>query len=241
MLNLSIQFFTFIYVTIKRILASFILTKILGWEISKNYNTYFQYRKGRHVWIYAHTSTYDGILGYLAYVAYDIPVVGVAKMELSQLPVLGYFMRKMDVVFIDRIRNTNTAKYISDELDKKKNFVFVISPEGSRHKVKDIRSGFYYIAANTKADLHMISINYETQTIDVNELATNSIIQTTTYDNIKTLVTNEMEKESPYHPEDYHLLNKQNIKTSIINIYRSWLIYLPPLTVLYILFSSLAT
>ena len=235
-----IQFLTFLYVTFKRMLASFILTNILGWQITKNYNTYSQYRKGRHVWIYAHTSTYDGILGYLAYTAYDLPMVSVAKMELSKIPIIGYFMKKMDVVFIDRIHNTNTAKHISDELDKKKNFTFSISPEGSRSKVKDIRSGFYYIAANTKADLHIIRINYENQTITVDPLATTDIIQSTSYDKTKELVVDEMKKESPYHPNDYHLLTKQNIKTSIINVNRSWLKFIPLIVVLYIMFTTLS-
>jgi len=239
MFTMLMQFFMFMYVTLKRMLATFILTKVLGWEITKNYNNYYQYRKGRHVWVYAHTSTYDGILGYLAYVAYDLPVIGVAKMELSQIPILGYFMRQINVIFIDRVRNTNTAKFISDELDKKKNFVFVISPEGSRSKVDDIRSGFYYITSNTKADLHMIRIDYENQTIAVDPIATNEVIQSTPYDTIKTLVVDEMKKESPYHPEDYHLLSKHINKTSIININRSWLIYVPPIIVVYIMFNSL--
>lgn len=236
-----IQFFTFLYVFIKRMLATFILTKILGWQITKNYNAYSNYRKGRYVWIYAHTSAYDGILGYLAYVAYDLPVVGVAKTELSQIPIIGYFMRQMDVIFIDRVRSTNMAKHISDELDKKKNFVFVISPEGSRSKVDDIRSGFYYITANTKADLHMIRINYENQTIAVDPVATNDVIQSMTYDNVKSLVLIEMEKENPYHPEDYHLLTDHCVKTSIININRSWLKYIPLIIVVYIMCMSLSS
>src|SRR5579872_6384925 len=182
MFNLLKQFIVFIYVTLKRLLASIVLFNILGWKITQSYNSCFQYRKDRHVMIYAHTTAYDAIIGYLVYTAYDIPVIGVAKQELSQIPILGYIMKQMDVIFIDRVRNTNTAKFISDELDKRRNFVFVISPEGSRNKVKDIRSGFYYIAANTHSNLNIIRLNYETQTITIDNIASAHMIQTLSYD-----------------------------------------------------------
>lgn len=239
MFNLVKQLIVFIYVTIKRLLASLILFNILGWRMTQSYNSCFQYRKDRHVIIYAHTSSYDAIIGYLIYTAYDIPVVGVAKQELSQVPILGYLMKHMDVIFIDRVRNTNTAKFISDELDKKRNFVFVIAPEGSRNKMKDIRSGFYYISANTHSNLHIIRLNYESQTITIDNIASANMIQTLSYDKIKNITIDEMKKECPYHPDSYHLITKPDSKTSIININRSWLIYVLPLIVLYIMISSL--
>jgi len=233
------QFCTFWCVLFKRLLASFILTRVLGWRMAKSYNGYFNYRTNRHVLIYAHTSAYDGIIGYLACVAYDLPVIGVGKKELLDIPIFGYFLNMMDsIIFIDRKKNANTVDYISKELEQRKNFVFTISPEGARSKVTDIHSGFYYVAINTKASIHIARLNYENQTITLDEIVPTAVVQTTTYDKIKTKVLNEMEKEIPYHPDSYHLLHTMPSSTSIININRSWLTYLPLLIVLYIMINA---
>jgi len=237
--NLLTRLIMFIIVTLKRIFATFILIKILGWKITRTYNAYFQYRKGRHIIVYAHTSAYDAVLGYLMCVMYDIPMIGVGKKELTEIPIFGWFMKQMSMIFIDRKKNTNTAKYISDELDKYKNFVFVIAPEGTRNRTDDIKSGFYYIGVNTRAYLHIARIDYTHQTLCVDEIASDVIFQSSPYDQIKALVIDEMKKEKPYYPKNCHLVEDKSIKTSLININRSWLIYIPPLMVTYILLSTI--
>lgn len=233
------QFIMFIFVTIRRLFTKFILSNLMGWKITRSYNSYFPYRKGRHVIIYAHTSAYDAVIGYLMCVMYDIPMVGVGKKELTEIPILGWFMRNMNMIFIDRKKNTNTTKYISDALNKYKNFVFVIAPEGTRNRVDDIKSGFYYIGVNTQAHLHIARLDYSNQTVSVDEIASDIELQTINYDKIKERVIAEMKKEKPYYPEHCHMVEDKSIKTSLINVKRSWLIYLPPLIVIYIMFTTL--
>ena len=233
------QLIMFIIVTLKRLLATFILFNLLGWKITRSYNAYFQYRKGRHIIVYTHTSIYDAIIGYLVCVIYDIPMVGVGKKELAEIPIFGWFLKQMNMIFIDRKKNTNTAKYISDELDKYKNFVFVIAPEGTRSKVNDIKSGFYHIGINTRSHLHLAKINYSDQTISVDELASDVFLQTQEYDKIKSIVIEEMKNEKPYCPDHCHLIEDKSIKTSLFNIRRSCIIYIPPMIVMYILIMTL--
>lgn len=233
------QIIIFIFVTLRRLLATFVLSKLMGWKITRSYNAYFQYRKGRHIIIYAHTSVYDDMLGYLMCIMYDIPMVGVGKKELTEIFILGWFMRQMNMIFIDRKKNTNTTQYISNALDKYKNFVFVIAPEGTRNKVDDIKSGFYYIGVNTRANLHIAKIDYSNQMISVDEIASDIELQTSNYDQIKKLVVTEMKKEKPYCPDQCHLIEDKSFRTSLINVNRSWLIYLPPFIVFYIMITTI--
>lgn len=230
----------YIILSFKRFAASFVLRHVLGWRINRDYNSYGSLRKGKHILVYAHTSVYEPLIGYLVSVAYDIPVIGVAKRELRDIPLLGRFMTNINAIFIDRQKNTNTTKYISDELNKMKDFTFSISPEGTRSLVNDLKSGFFYIAEKTRADLYIARFDFESHIFSVEEIANDVIIQTTPYEKIKEMVEIEMRKEKPYYPERCHLVSSDTIKkTSLIGTERSILIYFPPFIVTTIMINIL--
>src|SRR5437764_1396162 len=138
---------------LKRYIALFIIKYILGWRINRDYNSYEHLRKGKHVVVYVHTSMCEPFIGYLVSVAYALPLISVCKKELKDIPIISQFMNIFDLIYIDRQKNTNTSNYISDELNKLSNFIFTISPEGTRSVVSDIKSGFFYIAEKTQADI----------------------------------------------------------------------------------------
>lgn len=226
----------FLLLFFRRFIATLILKHILGWRINRNYDSYEQLRKGRHVMVYAHTSVCDPLIGYLVAIAYDLPLIGVAKRELCDVPFLGRFIRRMSAIFIDRQKNTNTTKYISEELDKITHFVFAISPEGTRSLTNDLKSGFFYIAEKTRADLWIAHFDFENQVFSVEEIVNDVVIQTTEYRKIKELVETEIKKEKPYHPDRCYLVDPDTMKkTSLIGIKRTVLIYIPPFIVIMIL------
>lgn len=226
-----------ILLLVKRFICYIVLYGILGWRHNGLLQSLEQYKKGKYVLIYAHTSWLDGLIGYMFGMIHGIPIIGSTKKETQYVPILGWVMKNLiNVVFIDRDKNMGTVNTISDSLKQLDNYVFIISPEGSRKRVSDIRSGFFNIARNTEASLLISRLNYANQTIELEKIVSSAQITTTTYENIKSKVVESMSTESPYHPHNCHLIkNPDMIKpTSIINIQRSILLYIPLIIVSYI-------
>lgn len=231
------QIYINVLMMIKRLVCYVLLYGILGWRHNRTSESLEQYKKGKYILIYAHTSWLDGLIGYMFGTIHGIPIIGSTKKETQNVPILGWVMKNLiDVVFIDRDKNMGTVNTISDSLKELDNYVFIISPEGSRKKVNDIRSGFFNIARNTEASLVISRLNYVNQTIELEKIASSAQISTTTYENIKSKVIESMSTEAPYHPHNCHLIKNPDMipSTSIINIQNSMLLYIPLVIVSYI-------
>jgi hypothetical protein len=175
------------------------------------------------VLIYTHESLSirEPLIGYLVATAYDIPIIGVSKKEIRDIPILGRIMNFfLTAIQIDRQKNTNTTKYIARELDKIPNFVFAVA--------NDVKSCFINIAENSHADIYVAHFDFEKHIFSVNDVINEIIVQTSSYEKLKLLVENEIKKK--YHDVP---------NTSLINVRRTILLYVPPLVVSFIMFVTL--
>ena len=182
------------------------------------------------------------LLGALFGYSCNIPIKGVAKKELETVPLLGRLGKMMGTIFIDRRSNTNTTKYIADELNKEKHYMFFIAPEGTRKKTECIRSGYFHIAQKTDSSIVLFDINFEKQNFDLVDISNSVVVQTTTYDKMKQKVEEVFKSQIPYHPEQCTFTDASRnagIKTSFINLKSSCLLYVPPMIVGYIVFQVL--
>ena len=59
---------------------------------------------------------------------------------------LGWFMRKLGGVPIERSQSLNRVEQAINEINRNEFFVLTITPEGTRSKVKSWKTGFYHIA-----------------------------------------------------------------------------------------------
>jgi hypothetical protein len=221
---------------LSRFAANVILTKLLGWKIDKSYDDYKILRKGKHVLTYTHTSEYEIAIACLLAYAYDLPIVTVAKDEMGKIPIISKLLSVLtDMIFIDKKNNISTTDFVAKELKDKNDFVLLISPEGSRKKVDDIKSGFYNIANESNSDIYHIAVDFENHTIATKHIVNDAIVQTKQYEKIKKLVEDEMRKDKPYYVDQCHLVDPLKIsQTSLMDKNRSMLIYIPPLVVLLI-------
>lgn len=219
----------FTLVMLKRFLASIILFYILGWKTDKGFNSYYPYRRGKHIITYANASRLDQTLGVLFCISYDIPYISVGAQEVENIPVLGYVLKRAGIIFIDRMRNTNTVKYISERLKIHENFVFAVTLTSEKTKTRNIKikPKFYQLAYDTHANVHIMKIDFTTQTVSMERIVPDTIIQTQTYEKIKEIMLEAIQKEKSY--------DLSSFRTSIINVNRSILTYMPPLIVICIL------
>lgn len=62
---------------------------------------------------------------------------------------------------LDRPGEQNKVDAIAAVFRKKEELKLAIAPEGARKKVKDWKTGFYYIAKNAEAPIIMIAFDLE--------------------------------------------------------------------------------
>ena len=96
-----------------------------------------------------HTSNFDFILGVLVrgIVGFNSKYLG--KKSLFKVP-YGWFFRMLGGYPVDRSKTNNLVDQVVDIYDNHEEFVIAIAPEGTRKKVGEWKTGFYFIADKAK-------------------------------------------------------------------------------------------
>ena len=107
-----------------------------------------------------HTSNWDfvNLVGLLADL--DLKAHFMAKTSLFRWP-LRRFMFDMGGVMIDRTSRGNYVQAMVDEFKRRKEFMLVIAPEGTRSAVHQWRTGFYHIAREAGVPLVIGMMDYK--------------------------------------------------------------------------------
>jgi len=139
----------------KLTIAQFILFKIFKWKIVGD----FPKDISKFVIIGApHTSNYDFIIGLLVKTVKKLKTNFLAKASLFIFP-LGYFFRSVGGVPINRKKNKNVVEATVSEFNERSAFVIAISPEGTRSKVSNWKTGFYHIAK--QAEVPVVALTFD--------------------------------------------------------------------------------
>lgn len=146
-----------------RWIAKFIFENILGWkivgELDKNI-------KKSILVIAPHTSWYDFYIGALARKIIKQDINYVAKKELFD-SIFGWYFRWMGGAPIDRSKSQNTVDQIVEIFNTRNEFRLAITPEGTRKKVNQWKTGFYYIAEKANVPIIPIAFNYKLKQIQI--------------------------------------------------------------------------
>ena len=126
------------------------IMKLWGW---KAVNGVMPHKKSIIIGV-PHTSALDFAISYLYYTAAGGVAHIVIKKEFFFWP-LGYFLKKMGAIPIDRSKGTTVVKQIIDEMNKHEVFHLAITPEGTRKLTKNWKAGFHTIAKATGATVYL--------------------------------------------------------------------------------------
>lgn len=118
--------FKIVITKIKSFFSVLILEYILGWDII-NSTERQQFNLGKHVIVYTHTSFYEHLIGYLLSLRYQIPLIFLAESELKEDPITGIFLKLMDLIYVDRKKDTDIVMHITTELMKYDDHMFAVS------------------------------------------------------------------------------------------------------------------
>lgn len=115
-----------------------------------------------------HTSWHDFYVGAFARKILRTQINFIAKKELFKWPFGGYF-RWMGGTPLDRTPGQNKVESIASVFEGKQEFRLALAPEGTRKKVEQWKTGFYYIALSAKVPIIPVAFDYSTKQVIVHQ------------------------------------------------------------------------
>lgn len=146
-------------------LARFIYFKILGWKLVGNFPGHLDKFV---VIVVPHTSWVDFFLSLLIREVWNEQINFIAKKSLFDSP-LGWFFRWTGGAPIDRSKSSDTVTATAKIFRDREKFRLALSPEGTRKKVGQWKSGFYYIAKTAEVPIVMVAFDYGKKQIKVSK------------------------------------------------------------------------
>lgn len=139
-----------------RVIYKFIYFKLLKWTIKGDFPKHLK----KYIVIAApHTHWHDFPMGIMLRKILKTKINFVAKKELFKGP-LGWYLRQVGGHSIDRTKGQNKVDAYAKLFEENDYFVLNIAPEGTRKKVDEWKSGFYYIAQKANVPIVMVVFDF---------------------------------------------------------------------------------
>ena len=140
-----------------------IMLSIFGWKVKGSIANEYSDKK-LVVIVAPHTSNWDGILGFAAIAGLDVRIIFLGKHTAFQYP-LGAFLRYMGGIPVDRSRPGGVIQVVIDKIKHNENTLIALSPEGTRSKVVEWKTGFLRIAKELNAKIIPASLDFSKKEI----------------------------------------------------------------------------
>lgn len=137
-------------------LYTFIFFKLMGWKIN---GTIDESVKKCVLMVIPHTANFDFFLGLFTRGIMQMEMNFVGKKELFVFP-LGIYFRSVGGAELDRSGGKNLVDAIVDIYNSRDVFRLAIAPEGTRKKVTQLKTGFYYIAQKANVPIIPVAFDY---------------------------------------------------------------------------------
>lgn len=144
----------------KRI-SKFIFFTILGWEIEGSFPKDLK----KYVVIAApHTSWLDFPIAILTRLCTGVMIHFIGKSSLFKGP-FGFVFRVLGGTPVNRDENNDLVSVIVAMFNDREDFKLGLSPEGTRKKVKNWKTGFYYIAKGANVPIVMATLDFKNKKV----------------------------------------------------------------------------
>ena len=147
----------------KQRLYKYIFFRLLGWKLN---GTLENSVKKCIVIVIPHTANVDFLIALLVRGIMNVEINFVGKKELFVFP-FGYYFRSVGGAPLDRSGGKNNVDATADLFCKHKIFRLALSPEGTRKKVTELRTGFYYIALKANVPIIPVAFDYGKKEVKV--------------------------------------------------------------------------
>jgi 1-acyl-sn-glycerol-3-phosphate acyltransferase len=133
----------------------------MGWKIK---GTLSPEIKKCVLMVMPHTSWHDFYLGLFTRGIVRLEMNWVGKKELFRFP-FGVYFRWMGGVPLDRSGGKNLVDAIVEVYNSREVFRMAIAPEGTRKKVTQLKTGFYYIALKSNVPIIPVAFDFGNKTV----------------------------------------------------------------------------
>jgi 1-acyl-sn-glycerol-3-phosphate acyltransferase len=111
-----------------------------------------------------HTSNWDFIVGIAAMFQLRLHVHWLGKHTLFRWPFGGFF-KCLGGIPVDRVSSEGVVELMVRNFQQHDEFILGLSPEGTRKKVDQWKTGFYYIASGAGVPIVPVSFDYSKRVI----------------------------------------------------------------------------
>ncbi len=143
-----------------RWLAKIIYFRLLGWKVAGNTDMSKDSIKKAVIIAAPHTSWQDFYIALLLRTVIGVKSNFIGKKELFRWP-FGYYFRSIGGSPLDRRPGQNKVQAIAKLFESRDEFRLALSPEGTRKKVEQWKTGFYYIAKAANVPIIMFTLDFE--------------------------------------------------------------------------------
>lgn len=113
-----------------------------------------------------HTSNWDVVYAFASAILLDIKIYFSIKESWCRIPLIGPIMMWLGAIPIDRssgsIGQVNKIKRFVDR-HKNSRIFFLFTPEGTRGKITQWKSGFYHMAKSCQLPIFLAKVDYRTK------------------------------------------------------------------------------
>lgn len=147
------------------VLAKFIYFKLMGWRVNGEFPSYLDKCV---IIVVPHTSWWDFLLGILIRKVWNEEINYIGKKSLFDSPI-GWFFRWTGGAPIDRSKSSDTVNSIAQIFNEREKFRLALSPEGTRKKVQEWKTGFYFIAKSANVPIVLVAFDYGRKEVKISE------------------------------------------------------------------------
>ncbi|MCB8946180.1 MAG: lysophospholipid acyltransferase family protein [Ardenticatenaceae bacterium] len=141
-----------------------------------------------------HTSNWDFVVGMAVVLALGLRLYWLGKHTIFQGP-LAPLMYWLGGIPINRQATQGAVKQVVTEFQNRSHFLLAIAPEGTRQRVPEWKTGFYYIAQAAQVPILPATINYHRKAIQIYPAFTPSGSLETDLPILKSYYSQEMGKK----------------------------------------------
>lgn len=149
----------------KKQLYQFIFFRLMGWKITGSIDANV---KKCVMMVMPHTCNFDFFIGLFSRGIIGLEMNFVGKKELFTFP-FGYYFRSIGGAPLDRSGGKNNVDATVEVFNSRAVFRMAIAPEGTRKKVTQLRTGFYYIAYKANVPIIPIAFDYSKKEVRIGQ------------------------------------------------------------------------
>jgi 1-acyl-sn-glycerol-3-phosphate acyltransferase len=146
-------------------IAKFIYFKIIKWKLVGDFP---EVDKCVMI-VVSHTSYVDFFLGLLVRKVWNKEINFIGKESLFKFPLIGWYLKWVGGAPIVRDKKSDTVAAIANIFKTKKVFRLSLTPEGTRKKVTEWKTGFYYIAKLAQVPVVMVAFDFKHKQVKISQ------------------------------------------------------------------------